>query len=120
MPVKEEHASKKCAIYRYYHADGDLLYIGISTNPWYRAYQHGITDKVSRVDLEWHPNRNDAECMELYFIATEKPLWNKKLTPLTNKRIAKAYFYAKSYYGADSDITANIFSIIESGINPHC
>lgn len=71
---------KRCALYRYYGQDGDLLYVGISFDPFRRAGQHGffLHDSVQRVEFEWFDSREEAEQAEAFAIAIEQPIWNEK------------------------------------------
>ena len=70
----------RAAVYRYWDAEGALLYIGASSCPIDRIAQHGwaresITDVV-RVGIEWFDSRSDARRAEVAAIKAEHPRWN--------------------------------------------
>ncbi len=71
---------KKTAVYRYYGQDGELLYVGLSHNPFTRAKQHGFLkdENVSRLDLKWFDTRDEAISEESIAIQLECPIWNEK------------------------------------------
>lgn len=68
-------------LYRFFDADDQLLYVGISFNAAQRAMQHRHdkpwwTD-VARMNVEHLPvNRQEAEAIERSAIVTERPLYN--------------------------------------------
>lgn len=74
-----ENPERKCALYRYYGHDNELIYVGISFRPFARAEQHGYIrhESVARMDIQWCDNREDAEQAEAMAIATESPMCNK-------------------------------------------
>lgn len=94
--------TKKAAIYRYYSDKSVLLYIGVSTNPWLRAYQHGIADEVDFVTLEWFDDRVSAEVMESFYIATENPVWNKRRVEYTEERLNNLFGFVIERFGKGS------------------
>lgn len=68
-------------LYRYYDADGNLLYVGISISAIGRAAQHKLQaawwhDAV-RIEIEKHPNREAAMQAEVQAIRSECPLHNR-------------------------------------------
>lgn len=68
------------ALYRFYDADGVLLYVGISKHWPERLTQHRRDkvwfDDVARVDVEYHPDRDSVERAERLAIGNERPLHN--------------------------------------------
>lgn len=68
------------ALYRFYDPDEKLLYVGITRNPPSRFRDHESQKiwwrQIARIDVEWHPNRQDALDAEREAIRTEKPLHN--------------------------------------------
>lgn len=68
------------AVYRIYHADGSLLYIGVTWNPQQRLRQHqGWISRYRvpcRVTLTWYGNRVAAYDAEAEAIQAEQPLNN--------------------------------------------
>lgn len=86
----------KTALYRHYNASGQLLYVGISLHAAMRFIGHKATAdwlyQVSRIDVEWHCGRKQAEAAELKAIQTESPLHNirgAKIRAVRNKRRAR-------------------------------
>ncbi|MYX67399.1 regulatory GntR family protein [Streptomyces sp. KhCrAH-43] len=71
----------RTALYRYYGAGAQLLYIGISNDPDFRWKSHLYRDSkwaslvTSRVD-EWFGTRSEAEEAEVAAIKSEQPRFN--------------------------------------------
>lgn len=67
-------------LYRLFNADGDLLYIGITTNPGVRFAEHRLTKSwwgdVATTTLEHFPSRAELEQAEAQAIAREAPKRN--------------------------------------------
>lgn len=68
------------ALYRFYDADGQLLYVGITADPGSRWRKHAH-DKpwwhdVANITIETHPTRADVLEAERAAILTEKPRHN--------------------------------------------
>ena len=55
------------SLYRYFSADGALLYIGISNAPFTR---------IGRIEVEWFSTKSKASDAERRAIASESPAWN--------------------------------------------
>jgi len=72
--------SKRTALYRYWSVDDDLLYVGISTNPFRRMSDHAVgqLDAISNITIEWFDSREEAEQLEALAIQTERPFYNMK------------------------------------------
>jgi len=72
-------------LYRFFAADGRLLYVGITENPGQRWESHMRTQpwwqRVRRQVSEWYPTREAAEAAELIAIRHEQPLFNKMHNP---------------------------------------
>lgn len=73
------------ALYRFFDADGDLLYVGIAMNPRSRFNGHA-SDKewwpqVARKTVQWYPSRVLADAAETEAIALEKPRYNRAKVP---------------------------------------
>lgn len=71
--------SDRTAVYRIWR-DNELLYIGVSYNPWLR-YGHHLSAKAwaktaTKMEIEWHDTREDALRAERLAIATERPKSN--------------------------------------------
>lgn len=71
---------KQQALYRFWDADGALLYIGISLDPGKRWKQHRDDkpwwSEVAKVTVEPHPSRPAAMDAERAAIAAERPRYN--------------------------------------------
>lgn len=74
--------SEPTRLYRWFDADGALLYVGISSRPAERAHEHiGTSDWTrwaSRTELDpiTHPTREDALRAEARAILDEEPVFN--------------------------------------------
>lgn len=69
----------KTSLYRFFDAEGRLLYVGATANPFRRLAEHSATRdiaKVVSVTLEWFPSRLDAVLAEDRAILSERPAWN--------------------------------------------
>jgi len=70
------------ALYRFYDAGGDLLYIGITWNPYSRWRQHARNSpwfgSASRVTCAVYPNEWTALKEEVLAIRAEAPLFNTR------------------------------------------
>lgn len=73
-------AMAACTLYRYFAADGSLLYVGITSSRHSRAVQHSTAAEwwplTVRATLTHYPNRADAEAAEQSAIISEHPLYN--------------------------------------------
>jgi predicted GIY-YIG superfamily endonuclease len=81
------------ALYRFYAADGTLLYVGITDTLKRRVSQHAVDKKwwpdVARKTVEWHPSREAAVIAELAAIKAEKPRHNTQGTSESPARPAR-------------------------------
>lgn len=69
----------RTAVYRFYGADGALLYVGMSENPAARMDDHHAKPwwpQVCRRELEWFDNQWLAADEETALIRTAKPNYN--------------------------------------------
>jgi hypothetical protein len=69
-----------CALYRYWDAQGRLLYVGISRSAVARLISHAKDDwhnQITRIDVEMHNDRPTALAAEQRAIIGERPLHNK-------------------------------------------
>lgn len=76
---------ERTALYRYFDADGELLYIGISNDPDFRwkAHLYGSgrnawPKQAARRTIEWCDARAEALKAEEAAIKAERPLYNEK------------------------------------------
>jgi excinuclease UvrABC nuclease subunit len=73
---------QRTALYRFFDAKGNLLYVGIAKDPKRRWRQHAIDSSdtwwpdVHRKEVEWHESRAEAEEAEKRAIRTEGPSYN--------------------------------------------
>lgn len=73
-------STERTALYRLYDADGQLLYVGISSNPDARWRQHasekGWWSDVTTKSVEWFETRKSAHRVEVAEIEDDEPLHN--------------------------------------------
>ncbi len=69
-------------LYRHFDGDGQLLYVGISSNPFRRALDHKIRStwmkRAAFTTYEWFGDRESALAAERIAIAEENPAHNKQ------------------------------------------
>lgn len=72
---------RKCALYRHYDADGNLLYVGITINPGRRGKDHAKSSAwvefAAREESVWFDSEEDAKAAERDAISNEAPLFNR-------------------------------------------
>lgn len=75
------------ALYRFFNATGDLLYVGITMNPASRWKSHRDEKpwwlEVTSITVEHHPDRASAEEAERQAIRSERPWYNLVHNPST-------------------------------------
>lgn len=84
-PTKVEREAEPTAVYRFFNADGVLLYVGIANNISKRWKQHE-NDKnwwhlIARTSVTWFESRSGAEGEEERSIDKERPLFNARKHP---------------------------------------
>lgn len=71
---------QQTSLYRHFGAGGDLLYVGISLNAFFRLHQHNKgsrwMEKVASLTIENFPTREEALEAETIAIRMEKPKYN--------------------------------------------
>jgi hypothetical protein len=76
-----EQKQGKCALYRHWDANGQLLYVGISVNPFDRTKDHRHSAnwfyEVATITVEFFETTAKAAQAELSAIRTEGPKHNK-------------------------------------------
>lgn len=91
-------------IYKMYSQDNELLYIGKTTNIESRINQHFSKDtikkqpwkeNVSHIDYYEFKTKVDMDIMELYYIALERPKYNKLSTDTEKPQIEIIYICNK-------------------------
>jgi len=74
------HNDSPTAVYRWYDANDQLLYVGVSFDLGTRFASHRYGNdnwqQVRRIELEWFDSRRGALEAEARAIATEHPMWN--------------------------------------------
>jgi hypothetical protein len=75
----------KTFVYRFFDCDGQLLYVGITWNPWVRWREHRAKrewwSRVDRYDLHVCQDERDARTWETWCIRTLHPICNKHQNP---------------------------------------
>lgn len=75
------------ALYRFFNADGDLLYVGISLNPFTRWKQHRSEKpwwvEVVNVTIQHYDDRETVSLAELDATKNERPRYNRTHNPDT-------------------------------------
>lgn len=74
----------RTCVYRFFNADNELMYVGISMNFNSRLNKHRQRDwwpLVTRIEIEWHQGRESAKAAERAAIADEKPIYNRARPP---------------------------------------
>lgn len=70
----------KHALYRFYGDTGQLLYVGITSDPARRFGQHAATkswwESVRGISVDWYTSRPDVVAAEKRAIQIERPLMN--------------------------------------------
>jgi len=81
------------ALYRWFDAEGELLYVGISSTLWNRTKQHSQTaewfTEISFCTVEWFDSRFEVENAENRAIMNENPKHNKTPQKQTNRSTLK-------------------------------
>lgn len=85
MATTEAGGEVRTALYRFYDAAGDLLYVGITSDPWRRWREHVLTrpwyPRVKSWTVTWYENEEGARRAELKAIRGERPVFNKAGAP---------------------------------------
>ena len=68
------------ALYRHFSKNGELLYVGVSRNPFERLADHvrrgDWTREIAAITLQWFDDPDQALDAEKLAITVEKPRWN--------------------------------------------
>ena len=79
-------ASVPAAVYFVYNDTGDVVYIGVTYDPYARIRNHANTapwrSEIAEWSADWYLNRRDAEYVELILISEQQPIYNVAGTPL--------------------------------------
>lgn len=75
-------SARKCALYRHFDNEGNLLYVGISLSLVNRLMAHrsgsGWYAQIARVEVEWFDAQREAEEAERVAIHREGPVHNRQ------------------------------------------
>lgn len=72
-------------LYRFFDADGRLLYVGMSYRIEKRLDKHRVAkpwNQIARIEIAQFPTRTDAVAAEREAILSEAPAWNVVYVPL--------------------------------------
>ncbi len=82
--MQETLALSKHAVYRFFDANGALLYIGLTVDPGARLRAHRSKPwwfDIVRIEIERHETRQAAAIAERAAIKAEEPIYNVEHTP---------------------------------------
>lgn len=97
VELPHDHAGA-VALYRFFGASNDLLYVGITVNPATRWNHHRYFaagtwwPAATTKSVRWFTTRAEAAQAELVAIRTESPLWNTAAAPASNPHLASQRF----------------------------
>lgn len=78
-------------VYRHFNCEGDLLYVGMTSNIGARNLQHKNRShwfsQVSMITLDWFADKQEAKDTEASAICSESPIYNKNLKHGDNKKV---------------------------------
>lgn len=81
------------ALYRFFDATGQLLYVGLTSDPGRRMGQHRVEkpwwSEVANVTIQTYPDRESVAAAERAAIRTETPRYNVACTMRPRERTAK-------------------------------
>lgn len=80
--TRADIADRRTMLYRYFDAEGRLLYVGITMAPRGRHRLHDLRSPhvkyATHISFEWYPDRETARAAELSAIRSEEPVFNKE------------------------------------------
>lgn len=119
-------------LYRYFDAEDNLLYVGITNNQFRRFSQHKNKDwmtKIARATFEHFDTRSDAEFAEGNAITNEAPLYNIAGHPdyKPNNSQVGVFFSTKLHLiqmlnqpdGGHDEVHKEWSDMVKSWIDPH-
>jgi predicted GIY-YIG superfamily endonuclease len=117
-----EFGDEPTALYRLYAADGNLIYLGITTSPASRMEQHAEKQpwwpEVALRTMAWYATRMDAAVAETAAIKAEKPQYNKKTT-LANGYTGKKHQTVADLIAADkADDWVHVYGMSSIRVTP--
>lgn len=110
MPAEQNRAT---AVYRFFDADGRLLYVGIAYDPAERWKHHAAKTRwwKDAVDntIEWYGTRVEAERAEKVALRYEKPIYNKagSVTPYQGSTAKRGMKLPRRISGIADDVWAD-------------
>lgn len=100
-------------LYRFFNADGELLYIGVTQDPTarFKSHQHDKSwfSEVATSTMEHFTSRQELMAAELVAIQRESPrhniagTWQPKPPPKSEMRLRKARAQVQSVFGGDAN-----------------
>ena len=82
LSTRYDIADRQTMLYRYFDAEGRLLYVGITMAPRGRHRLHDLRSPhvkyATHISFEWYPDRETARAAELDAIRSEEPVFNKE------------------------------------------
>lgn len=100
-------------LYRFFNADGELLYIGVTQDPTarFKSHQHDKSwfSEVATSTMEHFTSRQELMAAELAAIQRESPrhniagTWQPKPPPKSEMRLRKARAQVQSVFGGDAN-----------------
>jgi hypothetical protein len=114
--VNPATAAQPHALYRFFDASGQLLYVGITNNPARRFTQHGVSrdwwHEVETIRMERHDDREAVLAAEKRAILAEGPRYNVKHNggaPVTTETPER---------GTPGDYPVNAGEVVALGLSP--
>ncbi|CQR59266.1 GIY-YIG nuclease family protein [Streptomyces leeuwenhoekii] len=116
-PLPSQPAPGCTAVYRFYGAAGELLYVGITSDPKSRWRSHAGEKpwwhEVARKEVTWFANRTEAGIAELHAIETEGPRYDrsnpKNKIDNEDRRTQDQAYVAEALRMVRDDIEAGVF-----------
>lgn len=89
-PTLLTERERRCFVYRFFDADGRLLYVGSTFHLRDRLSSHRRNspwfELAARMEAEEYANEQSARLVEVVSIQCEAPLFNVKSTPVEQQR----------------------------------
>jgi predicted GIY-YIG superfamily endonuclease len=86
--------TERTALYRHFNAAAELLYVGVSISTMRRLAQHQHSPwvhEITRIEIQYFVNHEDALKAEKIAIKKEKPLFNKTHKPRPRTLVEEIY-----------------------------
>jgi excinuclease UvrABC nuclease subunit len=106
--------NSRTALYRHYNVSAELLYVGVSVSTMKRLAQHQHSPwvhDITRIEIQYFENRQDALNAEKRAIKTEKPLFNKRHKPRPLSVVEEIYNRVSNATDEDKDLSVGFANI---------